>query len=110
MSFESDKEPSPTVKVESVLEIASPPYFMNSRLVPRCRQAESRCAKNQRTKIANSRERGPTQASAACRCLACKATGILNPTPIHVRYRHRLHHYKRFLSVFLTVLIAPILV
>jgi hypothetical protein len=39
-----------------------------------------------------------------------KSAAIFNPlatTPIHVRYRRHLHHYKRLLSAFLTVPITP---
>jgi hypothetical protein len=42
-----------------------------------------------------------------------KSTTIFNPlatTPIHVKYRRCLHHCKRHLSLFLTVLTAPNLV
>src|SRR2546423_3578369 len=42
-----------------------------------------------------------------------KSTAIFNPlttTPIHVRYRRCLHHCKRLLSLFLTVLTMPNLV
>src|SRR5271168_227044 len=84
-------------------------YIRNSWLIVLC-QVQSRKSVSWELIVRRLRR---AKALPANRLGTSKSTAIFNPpttTPIHVRYRRRLHHYKRLLSLFLTVLIVPNLV